>query len=57
MPLRSDRPRCPRCRGAMFFEQDQYGASWNCIACGHTADLYPNNLVVLRTPDRVAASA
>ncbi len=26
--------RCPRCRGRLAFERDQYGAYLSCLACG-----------------------
>jgi len=34
------RRACPRCHGALAFEQDRYGAFWSCQAFGH--HVYPS---------------
>jgi len=26
---------CPRCRGSMFHERDQYGSYSTCLSCGY----------------------
>lgn len=32
------RPKCPRCDGFLFWENDLYGSYWNCIACGYVGE-------------------
>jgi|GEM_PF-4988542 len=31
---------CPKCRGAIAFQQDRYGAFWACLNCGK--EVYPH---------------
>ncbi len=30
--------RCPRCKGDVFVDRDQFGWFEQCLQCGHTAD-------------------
>jgi hypothetical protein len=30
---------CPRCRGALVFDKDQYGLYEHCLCCGYLHDL------------------
>jgi|ETN01SMinimDraft_4_1059930.scaffolds.fasta_scaffold734737_1 DNA-directed RNA polymerase subunit M/transcription elongation factor TFIIS len=34
---------CPRCRGYMYTNQDQYGRYRECLHCGHMVDIERQN--------------
>ena len=39
MTVQTLRSACPRCRGYMYTNQDQYGQYRECLHCGHMVDL------------------
>jgi len=50
---------CPRCKGDMFVDRDQYGSYEQCIQCGHmralvtvvTAEQHPTSWEKGERPD------
>lgn len=50
---------CPRCRGDLYREQDQYGAFDSCIQCGAAIDTVEDRVAVAPLDaafDRVTAT-
>jgi len=45
---------CPRCRGRLIAERDQYGAYHSCLACGYVQEDSPAPLPLLSGPTRPA---
>ncbi len=37
---------CPRCKGDLFLEKDEYGPEWTCLQCGYRRDIMKSTKVL-----------